>query len=185
MLILDEFWYYDNYVVQLWILRASFGATGTFKCVNCFWPMEHQMIVQARLVGSSVTSVTQKNIPRAVVYYNCAYTNVWSIKNLTITVPNYAQWWSDFLWIRHYCALYIFLCNRRYMVGIFCPLGWNRVKVAAKICCGHVPMSTCPQVHLTPARTPSLSRLKSQVLKLSLFNWKMMMKNGHMVYNQA
>ena len=33
-------------------------------------------------------------------------------------------------------------------MGIICPPGWDRVKVAAKTWCGHVPTSTCPQARL-------------------------------------
>ena len=41
--------------------------------------------------------------------------------------------------------------------GIICSPGWDRVKVATKTWCGHVPTSTCPQ-----------ARLKLQILKTFL-----------------
>ena len=40
-------------------------------------------------------------------------------------------------------------CGRQYRVGIICPPpSWDRVKVAAKTWCVHVPTSTCPQARL-------------------------------------
>ena len=39
-------------------------------------------------------------------------------------------------------------CRHQYGVGIICPPGWDRVRVATKTWCGHVPSSTCPQARL-------------------------------------
>ena len=39
-------------------------------------------------------------------------------------------------------------CEHQFRLGIICPPGSDRVKVAAKTWCGHVPTSTCPQARL-------------------------------------
>ena len=41
-------------------------------------------------------------------------------------------------------------CGHQYRVGIICPPGLDRVRVAAKTWCGHVTTSTCPKAHLGP-----------------------------------
>ena len=49
---------------------------------------------------------------------------------------------------RRACGFQNLVWTPVYRVGIICPPGWDRVKVAAKTWCGHVPSSTCPQARL-------------------------------------
>ena len=57
--------------------------------------------------------------------------------------------------------------GHQYMLGIICPPGWNRIKVAAKTWWGPVPMSPYPQ-----ARLPIYRRCSERKRFLSIKSFK-------------